>query len=97
MDLLDDRVMAVELVGDDIEIGGVDSGEEGMKSPDVEQFVLALVRLRPQVGIRRTPTRPGTRWAFFFEAIAVLMGEVRRTVTETSAPPRSAAEMVGYP
>jgi hypothetical protein len=61
VDLLDDRVTAVDLVrGDRVSLGGVDGGEEGVEAPSVEQRGLPVLAAPVEVGIRRTTSRPVT-------------------------------------
>ncbi len=69
VDLFDDRVSAVGLVGrDGVEQLGVGGGEEGAEPPEVEQDVLTGGSLGPRhggPGFLRTTSRPGTCSAFF--------------------------------
>lgn len=68
VDLFDDGVPAMDLVGGDgVEVGG---GEEGVETPYVEQCGLPIAG-GAQVGMRRTTSLPGTCWLAFLELNAV--------------------------
>ena len=71
---------------------GGERGERGSRRPPPARSRCRCPRRR-----RRRCTRSASRHSSSMEAIARLMVEVRRTVTETSAPARIAAPMVGWP
>jgi hypothetical protein len=69
VDVLDDGVAAVGLVGGDgVQVGG---GEECVEPPRLEQRRLSVASAGVQVGMRRTTRRPWTCSAGFLEENAV--------------------------
>ena len=93
VDVFDDRVAAVGFVrAHGVQVGGVGGGEEGVEAPGVEQGALPGGLLLLGVQVEDAP--PGARARV---AMAFLTLGSKRTVTDTSAPPRSAAPTVGAP